>query len=150
MLKPYFVAYKNLAIHPDFLPPSPALQQWPDDINPPLPEDYTQTQRLLLPPTQEVTSTQLSPAVNSPMQITVTPRRRTRNSSTSSSSSRNLDSPEDAPPAMRTRSRTHSHTSAQSTPTKSRTILPQVTFQLFCKRGRDCKLTIMKSTLMKA
>ena len=71
-LKPYFVAYKNLAVHPDFLPPLPAPQQWPYDIHP-LPEDYTETQRLLLPPTQEVTSTQLSPAINSPMQVTVTP-----------------------------------------------------------------------------
>jgi hypothetical protein len=127
-LKPYFVAYKNLAVHPDFLPPR-QLRNNGRMTSTPLPEDYTETQRLLLPPTQEVTLTQLSPAVNSPMQITVTPRRRTRNSSTSSLSSCNLHSPEDAPPAMCTRSRTHSHTSMQSTPMKSRIVLPQVTFQ---------------------
>ncbi len=34
-LKLYFVAYKNLAEHPDFLPPLPAPQQWPDDVHPP-------------------------------------------------------------------------------------------------------------------
>jgi hypothetical protein len=128
-LKPYFVAYKHLAVHPDFLPPSPSLQQWPDDVNPPLPEDYTETQRLLLPATQEVRPTQPSPAINPPMQLTITPRKCTRNLSTSSSASRNLHSPEDAPPAMHTRLCSHSNASANSTPAKSCIILPQVMFQ---------------------
>jgi hypothetical protein len=93
-----------------------------------MPEDYTEMQRLLLPTAQEVRPTQPSPAINPPMQMTVTPCRRTCNSSTSSSESRNLDSPDDAPPAMCTRSHTHSNASANSTPS-SRIILPQVTFQ---------------------
>jgi hypothetical protein len=31
-LKPYFVACKNSAVHPDFLPLLPSPQQWPDDV----------------------------------------------------------------------------------------------------------------------
>jgi len=102
-LKPYFVAYKNLAVHPDFLPASSSPQQWPDDVNPaPLPEDYTEIHRTLLPTLGEVRPTQPSPAINSQMQIPAMPRRRTRTSSTSSKASRNLDLPDDVPPAMRT------------------------------------------------
>ena len=43
-LKPYFVASQNLPVCPDFLHQQPASQSFPDDVNPPLPEDYTPVQ----------------------------------------------------------------------------------------------------------
>jgi hypothetical protein len=122
--KPYFVAYKNLAVHPDFLPALPSPQQWSYDVNPPLPKDYTKIHRTLLPTLGELRPTQTSPTINPQMQNPAMPPRRTRTSSTSSTASRNLELPDDVPPAMRT----HSNASANSTPVKTHIILPQVMF----------------------
>ena len=48
-LKPYFVASKNMPVCPDFLHQPPPLQTFPDDVHPPLLEDYSQVQQTLLP-----------------------------------------------------------------------------------------------------
>ncbi len=132
-LTPYFVASKNLPVCPDFLHQQPTLQSFPDDVHPPLPEDYSPVQRTLLPDFRTLDVHQPSFSAPPHAQILVHTPRRKRNSSSSSSQSSfaanshlNFD---DAPPAMRTRSRSRSISPHLTTPAKSKLIIPQVTFQ---------------------
>jgi hypothetical protein len=132
-LKSYFVANKNLVVCPDFLQPEPPSQTFPDDVNPPVPEDYSPVHRTLLPNFQEVTARSPSPIAHSHAQIPVHTPCRTRTSSSSSQSfhPRPLQTTtfDDAPPAMRTRSCSHSSSPALNTTAKQKLLMPQVTFQ---------------------
>jgi hypothetical protein len=82
-LKPYFVANKNLAVFPDFLQPLPPSQTFPEDVNPPLPEDYSPVHCTLLPNFSKITVRQPSPVAHTHAQIPVQTPRRTRTSSSS-------------------------------------------------------------------
>jgi hypothetical protein len=75
-LKPYYMAFQHSTVHPDFPPNSqtPIMQSSSDDINPQLPQDYTHTQRVLLPNFQEVNHTEPSPAINTQVQTENIPR----------------------------------------------------------------------------
>jgi hypothetical protein len=132
-LKPYFVASQNLPMCPDFLQQQrqPALQPLPDDVNPPLPEDYSPVQRTLLPDFRALdVHTPLFSAPPRAQNPVLTPRRQRISSSSSSRSSFSATShTDDAPPAMRTRSRSRSSSPQLSTPAKSQLVFPQVTFQ---------------------
>ncbi len=132
-LKPYFVANKNLPVCPDFLHQQPPSQTFPDDVQPPLPEDYSPVQQTLLPNFQKLDVHQPSLSAPPYTQIPVhTPRRRRISSSSSSQSSSTAHTQmhfDDAPPAMRTRSRSRSPSPQLTTPAKSKLFMPQVTFQ---------------------
>jgi hypothetical protein len=132
--KPDFVASKNLAVCPDFFEARPPLQQFPDDVHPRLPEDYSSAHCTLLPNFGEVRLPLPSPATRTHTIAPAHTNKRTRTASSSSSSSSSSCIPEgpleNAPPAMRTRARTRSGSSTNSTPAKTQLFMPQVVFHL--------------------
>jgi hypothetical protein len=118
---------------PDFLHQQPALQSFPDDVHPPLPEDYSPVQQTLLTDFRKLDVHPPSFSAPPHAQIPVhTPRSRRFSSSSlsqSSSAAHTQTNFDDAPPAMRTRSRSRSASPQLATPAKSKLFLPQVTFQ---------------------
>ncbi len=131
-LKPYFVASKNVPVCPDFLHQTPPSQSFPDDVHPPLPEDYSPVQRTLLPDFRQLDvqhpSFPTPPHTQNPVH---TPRRKRISSSSSSHSSLALSHTpyDDAPPAMCTRSCSRLPSPHLASPAKSKLFMPQVTFQ---------------------
>jgi hypothetical protein len=151
-LKPYFVAYKNLAAYPDFLPPSPALQKWPDDIHPPCRKTTPKRKNFYCLPLRR------SHQLNFPLQLTHLCNLQLclENAfaifqlllchlATLSHLRMHLQ--------QCARARAHTHTHQHNPPLRNLALsYPRSCFSryLFWKSGRDWKLTVMKLTLMKA
>jgi hypothetical protein len=152
-LKPYFVAYKNLAEHPDFLPPSSTPQQWPDDVHHPPCQKTTQKRKDFY-----YLSHRRSRQLNFPLHLTHLCKLQLRLANALATCQLLLCHLTTLIHLMMrlqpcTRACAHTHTHLRNPPLRNLALsYPRSRFSryLFCKRGRDWKLTVMKLTLMKA
>jgi hypothetical protein len=150
--KPYFVAYKNLAVHPDFLPPLPARQQWPDDVHPPCQKTTLKHNDFYYLPHRR------SHQLNFPLQLTHLCKlqlRLTNSLTICQLLLRHLATFTHLRMRLQqcARACAHTHTHLRNPPLRNLVLSysrSRFSCYLSCKRGRDWKLTVMKSALMKA
>ncbi len=151
-LKPYFVAYKNSAVHPDFLPSLPSPQQWPDDVNPPCQKITLTLKDCYCPPHKKLGQ------LNLPQQLMV--QCKWQSSLADALAIRQLLLLHCTTLIhLRMRLQPCAHTLAHIPMLLRIPLLQKLALSclrlrfshyLFCKRGRDWKLTKVKLTLMMA